>query len=260
VEADGSARFEVPANRLLYFQALDAQGRAVQTMRSGTYLQPGAQVTCLGCHEPKNQAPSSSDRVLALNQPVRTPKVGPTGSNPVFYPTLVQPLVERQCVSCHAKARQETSSSNKVPPDFSPIPCGSDGKKLNELPKNLYPGAVPIPLWTVSYAQLVKYAGRSFAGRPQRYEGRTTPGSFGTLNSKLYPLLTDGKHHGLKISPEEMERLMIWMDLNCNFRGHYLFIEEQSRGILPALPPFDYFDISDHPEARIPITPQRKVN
>ncbi|MGI6390263.1 MAG: hypothetical protein ACOX7Q_08725 [Kiritimatiellia bacterium] len=47
VEADGSAYFEAPANMPLYFQALDAKGRAVQTMRSAVYLQPGEHESCV---------------------------------------------------------------------------------------------------------------------------------------------------------------------------------------------------------------------
>ena len=35
VEEDGSAYFEVPGNTYVYFQALDADGRMVQSMRSG---------------------------------------------------------------------------------------------------------------------------------------------------------------------------------------------------------------------------------
>jgi hypothetical protein len=38
VEADGSAYFEAPVERLIYFQALDEDGMAVQSMRSGTYV------------------------------------------------------------------------------------------------------------------------------------------------------------------------------------------------------------------------------
>jgi len=41
VESDGSAYFKVPANREVFFQALDSRGLAVQSMRSGTYLRNG---------------------------------------------------------------------------------------------------------------------------------------------------------------------------------------------------------------------------
>ena len=41
----------------LPFQALDDRGQAVQMMRSLTYLQPGEQASCVGCHEPRTTAP-----------------------------------------------------------------------------------------------------------------------------------------------------------------------------------------------------------
>ena len=60
VEQDGSAYFTVPARRELYFQALDQNGLAVTSMRSGTHFQPGENATCLGCHEPRDQSPARS--------------------------------------------------------------------------------------------------------------------------------------------------------------------------------------------------------
>ena len=51
VEPDGSAHFEVPADKFLFFQALDADGMMVQSMRSGTTIQPGERAGCIGCHE-----------------------------------------------------------------------------------------------------------------------------------------------------------------------------------------------------------------
>ncbi|MDH7571483.1 MAG: hypothetical protein QHJ73_18055, partial [Armatimonadota bacterium] len=57
VYPDGSAFFTVPARTPLYFQALDEEGRAVQSMRSWSTLQPGENAACVGCHEPKNTAP-----------------------------------------------------------------------------------------------------------------------------------------------------------------------------------------------------------
>ncbi|MDX1286246.1 MAG: hypothetical protein R3182_14600, partial [Draconibacterium sp.] len=45
VEKDGSANFTVPTEVPIYFQALDSEGRAVQTMRSATYLHEGETLT-----------------------------------------------------------------------------------------------------------------------------------------------------------------------------------------------------------------------
>ncbi|MCP4454748.1 MAG: hypothetical protein GY809_25085, partial [Planctomycetes bacterium] len=45
VESDGSAYFEAPVGKAIYFQALDKNGLAIQSMRSATYVHPGEQMT-----------------------------------------------------------------------------------------------------------------------------------------------------------------------------------------------------------------------
>jgi len=60
VEADGSARFIVPAHKPILFQALDKDGFAYQTMRSTTYVQPGnvfraSAVTSTACQPPRQR-------------------------------------------------------------------------------------------------------------------------------------------------------------------------------------------------------------
>ena len=61
--AGGVRRFGLlsrhPARKLLYFQAVDGSGLAVQTMRSATYLQPGERRGCIGCHEPSGTTVSA---------------------------------------------------------------------------------------------------------------------------------------------------------------------------------------------------------
>ena len=57
VESDGSASFRVPAGVPLFIQALDAQGQAVQTMRSATYVQPGERTTSRATRPPRPSAP-----------------------------------------------------------------------------------------------------------------------------------------------------------------------------------------------------------
>ena len=51
VEADGSAYFEVPSDRYVFFQLLDKDKRMIQSMRSGTIIQSGETQGCVGCHE-----------------------------------------------------------------------------------------------------------------------------------------------------------------------------------------------------------------
>ncbi|MBC8443187.1 discoidin domain-containing protein, partial [PVC group bacterium] len=106
VESDGSAYFEAPVGKLVYFQALDERGLAVQSMRSGTYVHPGEQLTCQGCHEPKHRPPPRTSRVpLALRRAPSKIRSDVDGANPFNYPRLVQPVLDRNCVECHRKKK-----------------------------------------------------------------------------------------------------------------------------------------------------------
>jgi hypothetical protein len=60
-------------------------------------------------------------------------------------------------------------------------------------------------------------AGHNFDS-PKFY--RTFPGQFGARASKLYPMLRQG-HKGVKLSTEEMERIILWLDSVCQFYGVY---------------------------------------
>ena len=62
VAEDGSAYFTVPANTPIAVQPLDAEGKAVQLMRSWFTAMPGEAVSCVGCHEHANDAPPQPRR------------------------------------------------------------------------------------------------------------------------------------------------------------------------------------------------------
>ncbi len=51
VEDDGSASFEVPAGRPVFFVALDENDLSVKRMQSFTSVMPGEVSSCVGCHE-----------------------------------------------------------------------------------------------------------------------------------------------------------------------------------------------------------------
>jgi hypothetical protein len=57
--ADGSFYVEVPANRLLQLQALDANGSIVAALESGIWVRPNEHRGCIGCHEPRSLAPAN---------------------------------------------------------------------------------------------------------------------------------------------------------------------------------------------------------
>lgn len=54
---DGSFYLEVPADRALALQAVDAEGRAVVNEMSWIYVRPGEQRACTGCHNFRQEAP-----------------------------------------------------------------------------------------------------------------------------------------------------------------------------------------------------------
>ena len=107
VEVDGSAYFRAPAKVALAFQALDAMGKAVQMMRSVTYLQPGESASCIGCHEARETSPAPERPLLALARAPSQIEPGPAGSLPLSYPLLVQPVLDEYCVRCHNPAKPD---------------------------------------------------------------------------------------------------------------------------------------------------------
>ncbi len=190
VEEDGSAHFIVPANKELFFQAIDQDGLAVQSMRSATYLHEGERLVCLGCHEPKHRSPQPLRTIpLALRrEPSRlTPDVD--GTNPFSYPRLVQPVLDRHCVQCHTEKRETAPNLAREP---------------------------IVRKWYASYNSLAPQFGFSDYGDPYR----TTPGRFGARASKLYDLLRKG-HYDVKLPPEDFHRLAVWLDCATLFYGVY---------------------------------------
>lgn len=206
VESDGSAYFTVPARRELFFQALDENGLAVQSMRSATHVQPGEKQTCQGCHEPKNHSPAASNRspMAMLRAPSRLePDVD--GTNPFSYPRLVQPVLDKHCVSCHREKGDKAPRLDSELVQIKQNRWWADG--------TFYASYVSL---TEKYG-FYDYGGRDFTDE-RSY--RTTPGQFGARASKLYPLLLNG-HYDVKLSPEELHRIAVWLDSTSPFYGVY---------------------------------------
>ncbi len=102
VEDDGSVYFEAPSGRALYFQALDADGRLVQSMRTFIQAAPGVTRSCIGCHEKKLTTPPTARKGrLALAGEPRQIKPESWGTGYVDYTSMVQPIFDKHCVKCH---------------------------------------------------------------------------------------------------------------------------------------------------------------
>ena len=212
VEADGSIHFEAPPGKAIYFQALDARGLAVQSMRTVTYVHPGERLTCQGCHEHKYDSARQPTRMgMAMLRAASKIQPDVDGSNPFNYPRLVQPVLDRNCVPCHTKAKHKGKA-----PDLSGGQSGKNG-------------------WTRSYVSLASKYGFYFHVHNGSIKtgvhggSRTIPGQFGARASKLFQMLDKG-HNKLKLSEEDLHRIALWLDCNCEFYGSYENTAAQARG------------------------------
>ena len=108
VEEDGSAWFEAPAGKEIYFQVCDAEGRELQRMTSATQLMPGEVQGCIGCHESRDATQPNRGPALALRRaasPLQWPEWGHAGV--IDYVRVVQPILDRHCVRCHSGTKAD---------------------------------------------------------------------------------------------------------------------------------------------------------
>ena len=195
VEKDGSVYIEVPADKYVYFQLLDENKMMIQSMRSGTMVHSGEISGCIGCHEDRRMAPPSSRQqvVQALKLPPQKLN-GWYGEPRTFgFTKEVQPVLDKHCVKCH---------------DFGK----KAGKKLILAgDRNPYFNAAYIDMYL---QKVIKPIGAGPAEVQQAY-------SWGSHPSKLIQMLKRG-HSGVKLSKEEMERLVTWIDINAVYYPDFI--------------------------------------
>jgi Hydrazine synthase alpha subunit middle domain len=246
VHADGSAFFTVPARTPVYFQALDAQGRAVQTMRSWSTLQPGENQSCVGCHENKNAAPP-----MERYHATAAFKNGPQALEPFYGPPRgfsfareIQPILDRKCVSCHNDREAAARLYSTDPRKPRAVPAPADPKKVFSLLGAEVPDPTAKRKWNDAYLVLTqaypnerrkknpaaecgceRFSGW-FEGRLVNWAGSQSvvsmlpPYFAGSTKSELVAMLERG-HRGVTLTREEMEKLCAWIDLFVPFCGDY---------------------------------------
>ncbi len=192
VAPDGSACFAVPADTFVYFQLLDADGMMVQSMRSGTIVQSGEWQGCVGCHEDRRTAPPVRRQPAAI-RPAPSRLEGWRGPARLFsYMAEVQPVFSRSCVACHDYGK----------------PAGA---RLNlAADRDLVFNTSYNELWRQGIIHVVG-AGPA-AIQPAK--------SWGSHASKLVQVLRAG-HHGAKLSAEDFDRIVTWLDLNAPYYPTY---------------------------------------
>jgi len=216
IREDGSVYFEAPPCVSLHFQLLDENHRCLHTMRSFANLMPGERRGCVGCHELHSTAPASR-RSLALQSPPS--RIEPYAGGPdrsLGYERDIQPILDRHCGRCHQ----------------------GQGKGRSKLDLTLRPsdrwGTFPEPYVTLTLGRKRSLAG-DFPGPCEGGIADTIlaeahpwrPVDYATLRplsrlsgvSRLIRIASGGKHNDVKLPPDDLLTLILWVDTLCPYRG-----------------------------------------
>lgn len=204
VEADGSANFEVPSGKMIFLEALDKDFLEVRRMRNYINLQPGELQSCVGCHERPGAAGSVGGGLLAAQ---RSPSViipPPWGAGPMNFNRIVQPVLDRNCISCHSdKSKLDLRGGTTVT-----APHAGD---LDEGPQHTVSTSFLGLLQHVKYVRVTGYIGQKLPLKP--YE-------VGSAVSPLMQMLRKG-HNKVKLSEADWQALAAWIDCNAPYFGSY---------------------------------------
>jgi len=199
VESDGSLFCKAPVGKAIYFQMLDVNGMAVQSMRSATYVHPGERLSCIGCHEDKWGAPPSAARPIAMRK--APSELAPEVTNSVMFGfhRNVRPVFEAKCIKCHQSRK-----------DAGPTKMG-----YNDLRDYMF------------------YFGHGYL-RNMSGGSRTKPGKFGAMFSKMGKALMNPGHVKAmkegKFTDEDRRSIFMWLDMNSNEYTAYFDVAAQREG------------------------------
>lgn len=240
VEEDGSAYFEAPIEREIFFQAIDDTGMAVQSMLSGTAVHRGEQLTCVGCHEDKWTAPQIKHTPLAFQRPPSKIEPEVDGSYPLTYYRLAKPVFDKNCTPCHQKQQTGISFEYWEPTREPDKPWL---KWVGELENYItyYHAAYSGYKNDEDHGLYLGDPGVKGTGR-----SRSIAGQIGARACELLKYLGPHNqgldiepaphHQDISLTPEEFHRVILWLDLNAQELGTYDFTDEtqerQRRGEL----------------------------
>ncbi len=193
VEADGSAHFEAPAMRSLFFVALDGDDLAVKRMQSFTTVGPGETQGCVGCHMHRSATPPAASPRLPLAGRRKPSRIEPIDGAPDVpdFPRDVQPVLDRLCLPCHDYDKR----------DGGVVLTGDRG-----------------PMFSHSYYSVVVWKqvadGRNYA------RSNYPPRALGSGGSALMKKL-DPSHYEVKASARDRQTVRLWLDAGAPYPGTY---------------------------------------
>jgi hypothetical protein len=215
VEDDGSVYFEAPVGKEIYFQLLDSNGCAIQSMRSATYVHSGEQMSCYGCHEDKWKALPPLPNRKALN---RAPsKITPEFNDqyPFGFYRCVKPVFQNTCLPCHKQQGKGLQNMDYV----SVVGPQTSGFGDQNIESKRY------GFFFTSSQGCTMYMHQG---------SRTLPGRFGALESRMGKALLNSTHqNALKngtIKSEDFRKVILWLDGNSDELGAFNRAADQKAG------------------------------
>ena len=241
VAEDGSACFRVPSEVPVYFMALDAEGRAVQRMRTFTHFMPGEVQGCTGCHTNRtDQVPHPMTDLARLRHPqdLKPPAWDIRG---FLYPEVVQPVWDKYCVECHNErqhpdgvdlagdktdffnvsydvlARRGTMGETRPQQHNARIDSGEEGQS----PFTSW-------IWTINGTE--------------RNIHQITPKTWGSPASRLADIIRNGHpdengKRRVDVADKDRRRVYLWIDLNVPYYGTSASNHPNRMGSRRMLPP-----------------------
>ena len=201
VESDGSAYFELPANRPIFYVALDENDLSCRRMQSFTCVRPGDTMACIGCHNSRNHSNTNvggARRIKALRRPPsKIEKIEGIADVPDFIRD-VQPVLDKYCIACHNT--EDRKGRLCLEGDMGPT-------------------------YSMSYYSL---AMRSQIGDGRNGLGNQPPRSLGSSASGLLRRL-EGGHHNEKASREDWLKVWAWTEAAAPFCGTYGGLRNQKQ-------------------------------
>jgi len=191
VEADGSAYFEVPALRSVFFVAMDAEDNAIKRMQSFCTVLPGETTGCLGCHEQRTHASPPRGNLAALARPPSRIESVKDVPDVFDFPRDIQPILDKYCLKCHDYDKRESGV----------ILSGDCG-----------------PMYSHSYFTLIS-RGLVADGR-NRPESNYPPRALGASASRMMTKI-DGSHHDVKATDLERKIFRYWIESGAAYPGTY---------------------------------------
>jgi hypothetical protein len=219
IEPDGSVNFTAPSGIALHFQLLDENQRALQTMRSFTGVQPGESRGCLGCHESHTQTQKITHMGKALSRAPSDITPVPWKDISVSFERYVQPALDNYCGKCHgnpeSKAYKRFNSTLRQgflgfkEPYMTLLGSPTWGNRYKER-SNKNDGGF-------GWADIIMVEAHSTLDSVAYVT--TPPMTKLSYKSRLVEIMSSGKHYGVKVDPDNLLRVIHWVDAMGPYYG-----------------------------------------